>query len=200
MPDNNTTNTESQSQAQSGSVLQSQADNSTPQAGNGTQTQTPQTLDALQQQIAELRAENAKHRTNANAQKAAAQATEQQRLAEQGEYKKLAEQHEARVKELEPVSERYSTLALQLASQIEAEVKDWPAELKAFDPGKDAPVEQRMVWLQKSRPLLEKLQQQQRGQAPGNRPNPAHAGPASTREEADKRNRQAFVRQRNYGI
>jgi DNA repair exonuclease SbcCD ATPase subunit len=195
----NDTNPEPTPQAGSGSDPQSQADNSNGQAPSGTQS-PPQTLDELQKQIAELRRENAQHRKKANEQQQAAQTAEQQRLAEQGEYKKLAEKHEARVKELEPVSERYSTLALQLSSQIEAEIKDWPPELKAFDPGKDAPVEQRMSWLQKSRPLLEKLQQQQRGQQPGNRPNPAHAGPASTREEADKRNRQAFIRQRNYGI
>jgi hypothetical protein len=154
----------------------------------------------IQEYIKSLRADAKKYRDASEAETRAKQAAEEARLAEQGQFKELAAKHEARVKELEPLHGRLQSLSEQFTAQIEAEVKDWPNELKAFDPGVNAPIEQRMEWLQKSRPLLDKLQQQARGTQRGNSPNPTPTGQAGNRADMDKNNRAAFVRQRNYGI
>jgi len=103
-------------------------------------------------------------------QEEAAKAALEQRLKEQGEFKALAEQHEAKVKELEPTVERYAALTSLVSDQIEAQIKDWPAEAKIFDPGKDAPIESRLDWMNKAKALVDKLQTQAR--QPGNGPNP----------------------------
>jgi len=131
----------------------------------------------IQDYIKRLRkeADEANEKTRAEAR--AKQLAEETRLKEQGEFKALAEKHEARVRELEPVSERYNQLSVLIAGQIEAQVKDWPAEVRAFDPGPDASVEQRLSWLEKSKPLIEKLQMQARAQQPGNAPNPRPSQP-----------------------
>lgn len=131
----------------------------------------------LKQKIADLERDNRKYRQERKQQEEAAAAAEQQRLKEQGEFKALAETHEARVKELEPVAQRYHDLSLQVALQIEAQIKDWPAEIKAFDPGGDAPIEERLLWIEKSKPIIEKLQQQ--AARPGNAPNPRPGNPTS---------------------
>lgn len=137
-------------------------------------------IDDLQRQIKELRSENAKHRKKAQEQEAAARAEVEQRLKEQGEYKQLAEQYQSEVQRLTPVQERYTNLSAQISKQIASETKDWPRELKAFDPGEDAPIEDRLAWMEKSRPLLKKLQEQAKSGMPGNSPNPK---PASTTPE-----------------
>jgi hypothetical protein len=103
-------------------------------------------------------------------EQAAAKALEE-RLKQQGEFQKLAEQHEARVKELEPTVERYTALTSLVSEQIEAQIKDWPAEAKIFDPGKDVPIEQRLDWMNKAKALVDKLQAVPQTK-PGNGPNP----------------------------
>jgi hypothetical protein len=180
---------------------QPQAGNSIPQAGNEPPTNVSLTIaEDLQRQIAELRRENAAHRKkNKDAEDAAALA-EQQRLKEQGEFKKLAEQHETRVKELEPVATSYAKLAEQIQAQIEAEIKDWPAEVKALVPGSDVPAEQRLEQMTRLRPLLEKLQVQARGQNPGNRPNPQPANQQDARQQRIEATRAAAQQRRSYGI
>lgn len=138
--------------------------------------QSDATTEALKAKIADLERDNRKYRADRKQQDDAAAAAEQQRLKEQGEFRALAEKHEARVKELEPVNERYTQLSSLVAGQIEVQIKDWPQEVKAFDPGADAPIEQRLTWLEKSKPLIEKLAQQQRATNPGNGPNPRPSG------------------------
>jgi hypothetical protein len=166
-------------QAPNGTDPQAQAATSTGQVPN--ETPNVSTEDLLRQ-IKELRSENAVHRKKAQEQLQVAQATEQARLAEQGQFKQLAEQHAARVQELEPVASRYAELSTLVSGQIEAQIQDWPPEVKAFDPGKDAPIEQRLTWLEKSKPLIEKLQVQARATNPGNVPNPRPVNP--TRDDA----------------
>jgi hypothetical protein len=75
---------------------------------------------------------------------------------EQGEWQAVAEKHEARVKELEPLEEQVTRYRGLLAAQIDAQIKDWPAEVKALDPGGDD-LDARMAWVEKSKPLAEKL-------------------------------------------
>jgi hypothetical protein len=170
---NDTSNVTDPSQGDQSSNPPAQGATSTSQGEQSTPTIS---IEALQQKITELERDNRNYRIQRKQQEEAAQKAEQQRLREQGEFQKLAEQHAARVQELEPVAQSYTQLAELVSGQIESQIKDWPAELKAFDPGKDAPIEQRLAWLEKSKPLLEKLQQQARSTQPGNAPSPRPAG------------------------
>lgn len=178
---------------------QPQAGNSQVQATSETPNQTV-SIEELQRQIADLRKENASHRKkNKDAEDAAALA-EQKRLAEQGEFKQLADKHAARILELEPISQSYSKLAEQINANIEAEIKDWPTEVKALVPGIETAVEQRLEQMNRLRPLLEKLQTTARGSQPGNRPNPAQASPQATKQALLEANRASFQKQRGYNI
>lgn len=135
--------------------------------------------------ITDLRTKDAEKRiklkefedTQKKQEQAAAKALEE-RLKQQGEFQKLAEQHEARVKELEPTVERFNSLTSLVSEQIEAQIKDWPAEAKIFDPGKDAPIESRLDWMNKAKALVDKLNANTAPQSrPGNGPNPKPASP-----------------------
>lgn len=137
---------------------------------------------------AEIRKENerlsaALKRANAEAKEHRLKAEEldkikEARMREQGEYEQLAKKHEERVKELEPISERYNRLAEQVRTQILADTKQWPAEVKAFYPGDDADVEQLQDWFTRSKPLVAKLTTQaQPKPAAGNGPNPRPISP-----------------------
>lgn len=178
--DNNTSNVTDPSQGDQSSNPQAQGANSTSQGDQSTPS-----IEELQRKIAELERDNRKYRTERRQQDEAAQSAEQQRLKEQGEYKTLAEKHEARVKELEPLAQSYTQLATLVSGQIEAQIKDWPEEVKAFDPGPDS-VEQRLAWIEKSRPLVAKLTQQQAKPAPGNSPNPKPAGGNQQQADVDE--------------
>lgn len=137
----------------------------------------------LQRQLAEMQAKNAefladnqKYREERRLANEAARAAEQQRLKEQGEFKQLAEQSATRVKELEPIQERYEQLSGLLKDQIKAQTKDWPKEVKDLLPGDDTPIEVRYSQAQKLQALADKVadqsQTQQRASLPGNRPGP----------------------------
>lgn len=161
------------------------------------QGQTPQThrtsIDTLpvdiQEYIKSLRADAKKLRSEKETQERANQEAEEARLKQQGEYKTLAEKHEARVRELEPVASRYQSLSELVNTQIDAQIKDWPPELKTFDPGKRAPIEDRMAWVNKSLPLLERLQHQARTMAPGNSPAPQPSSGPPDRDVQELRDR-----------
>jgi DNA repair exonuclease SbcCD ATPase subunit len=185
MGNENTSNVTDPSQGDPLSNPQAQGANSTSQG----EQRPPISIEALQQKITELERDNRNYRVQRKQQEEAAQAAEQQRLKEQGQFKQLAEQHAARVQELEPVAQSYTQLAELVSGQIESQIKDWPAELKAFDPGADAPIEQRLAWLEKSKPLLEKMQQQVRTQQPGNVPNPRPAGTNAGKDVDELRSR-----------
>lgn len=133
-------------------------------------------LAEAQAKLNEVLADNQKYRKERQEQATAAQAAEQQRLKEQGEFKQLAEQASARVKELEPVQERYTALSTLLSGQIKAQTKDWPKEVKDLLPGDDVAIEVRYEQVQKLQTLATQLasqsQQQQRASLPGNKPGP----------------------------
>lgn len=136
----------------------------------------------IQEMIRALRKEAKDNREALEARARADAEAEQARLREAGQFKELAAQHEARVKELEPIAQRYTALTQLVQEQLEQEIKDWPAEVKTFDPGKDAPIEERLAWRNKSRPLMERLGQQARGAQPGMARNPPTGG-QPTRED-----------------
>ena len=153
----------------------------------------------IQDLVRGLRREAKESREALEAKLKTEEAATQARLKEQGEFQQLAEKHEARVKELEPIATRYSTLSEQVNAAIEAEIKDWPKEVTTFDPGKESPIESRLEWRNKSRPLIDKLQTNARGTLPGNRPNPTPQGQRS-REEMITANRAELQKSRTYGI
>ena len=176
-------NTDPNGQVPNGTVLQPQAGTSGGQAPN----ETPNIAEDLQRQIAELRKENASHRRKFQEQTQAAQVAEEARLKEQGQFKELAEQHAARVKELEPVQERYTQLSTLLADQIKAQTKDWPKEVKDLLPDSETPIEVRYSQVQKLQALASKVadqtQQQQRASLPGNTPGPRQANQEQSRDQ-----------------
>jgi chromosome segregation ATPase len=161
------------------------------QTQSGQQNQQQRTsLDTLpldaQDYIRSLRQEAKTYREQLEARQRREEEARQEQLKKQGEFQKLAEKHEQRVKELEPVSQRYTALADLLKGQIDTQVKDWPAEVKAFDPGADSPIEQRLAWVEKSRPLVEKLTATARGNAPGNSPNPPPANQGTSEQDVSE--------------
>lgn len=87
----------------------------------------------------------------------AAEKAKQQALKEQGDWKSIAEQHEARIKALEPVESQATRYRDLLNSQIDAEIKAWPKEVAALDPGTDN-LDARLAFVQKSRALAAALQ------------------------------------------
>lgn len=166
-----------------------QAATSASQAGNETPPTTVSPEELLRQ-IKELRQENANYRRKAKEQEEAANAAQALALAEQGKFKELAEQQATQLAALRSEAEQHTALTQQhaalsalIASQLEEEIKDWPASVKALDPGKDAPIEQRLAWRTNAQAIVAEIQQQQHGQAPGNRPNPE---PGTTPEEQQR--------------
>jgi hypothetical protein len=200
MTTNPSQNTDPPGQAPGSSVPPGQAPNQTPsQAGGDSQQQQSLSQEDIQRIIADLRKENAAYRKKAKEQEEQAQAAEQARLAEQGQFKELAAKHEARVKELEPIQEEYAKLAEQMNAQIEAEVKDWPPEVKSLVPDASVSAGARLEQVARLRGLVAQLTQQARGQAPGNRPNPPAQGQPS-REDMISANMRELKKQRTYGI
>jgi len=167
--------------------------------------QNPPSLEELQKQLADAQQKLAKFEQNnfelrekerqRKSQEAADKAALEQKLKEQGEWKSLAEQHEARVRELEPVQERYGALASVITEQITAQTKDWPKEVKDLLVGEEAPVDVRYAQVQKLQLLVDKMAEQQRGMQPGNSPGPRPA-PALTEEQQRKA---AYDKQRQTG-
>lgn len=138
--------------------------------------------DWAQSIIKELRGENARRRKAEQDQAAAAAKAEEERLAQQNEWQKLAEQRQARIAELEPLTERTAKLEAILAQQLASAIKDWPTELKQLDPGDGADLLARLDWMQKSQPLAQKLME--RPTTPGNVPAPKPNGGAKPTDEA----------------
>lgn len=101
---------------------------------------------------------------------------EQKRKKQQGDFENLAKEYEAQVHQLEPIAERYKTLAETIGQQIDATVKDWPKSVKALDPGKDAPIEQRLTWQASAQKIIDEMGTAQRAGSPGNSPNPPAQG------------------------
>src|SRR6266571_414167 len=158
----------------------------TPAGGRTSLSELPQDIQDL---VRGLRREAKESREALEAKLRTEQDAEQQRL----------KQHESRVKELEPIATRYNALAELVSEQIKAETKDWPASVKALDPGKDAPIEERMAWKNRAAAIVAELASQARGTLPGNRPNPTPQGQPS-REELVAANRKELQKSRTYGI
>jgi hypothetical protein len=180
MADNETTTQDQASsgggQDQASNTQQSQADTTS----NQNNTNPNLTVDELKKIVEDLRKEQASNRNKLKAQETAQAKAEEERLKKQGEFQTLAEQRETRVKELEPQVTALTTerdeLAGILTAQLEAEIKDWPAEIKAMDPGKEAGLKARSAWRDKAKIAVEKFVGTGAPARPGNRPNPPASG------------------------
>ena len=141
-----------------------------------------------QERVKGVCAENYRRRKAEKDQAAAAAKAEEERLAQQQEWQKLAEQRQARIAEVEPLTERTSKLEAMLAEQLAAAIKEWPAELKQLDPGDGADLLTRLDWMRKSQPLAQKLME--RPAAPGNMPTPKPANGSGKPDDEAARQRQ----------
>lgn len=168
MADNNADNSQAeqggqQSQADTTNTTntQSQADSSNTNSQKQEPKLTKEEFERLSKNLHEANSEAKNLRTRLKALEVEKETTEANKLKEAGEFKTLYEQEQARVKEFEPVVEENSFLREYAMKQLEATIKDWPDEVKTFDPGKKAPLQDRLNWLEKSKPLVAKLQGQQ---------------------------------------
>lgn len=165
----------------------------TPPAGDTDSTRTTyskEEYDRLKKdkQEANNEAKNLRERFHAlETEKALAEA---QKLKEAGEFKALYEQTEAKVKELEPVAEENKFLRDYAMKQLEATIKDWPAEALKGDPGKNASLQTRLAWIENTAPLVaivkgNQQQQRQAGLVRSPEPNNNQNG-RKTREDYEK--------------
>lgn len=149
----------------------------------------------LRENDASARIELKKFQAEQKKREEAAALAQQKQLEEQGQFKALAEQHAARVQQLEPIEQDYTELATLIGQQIDDETKDWPKSVKAMDPGKDAPIKQRLAWRNSAHAIVLEMQQQARGQQPGNGPGPKPAGNMTPQQETSELHK-AFQRTR----
>src|SRR6266568_3910452 len=110
----------------------------TPANGNPQQTPITSLPPDIQDYIKRLRDEAEEANKLRKAEAKAKTEAEAARLKKQGEFEELAKQHEKRIQELEPIAESYTRLASTMNTQIEAEIKDWPPEVKSLVPPQEA--------------------------------------------------------------
>jgi DNA repair exonuclease SbcCD ATPase subunit len=116
------------------------------------ETAVAQTVQEREQQITQLRTE-----------------FEQQRAALTVERDTALRERTQLQAELQAATERAARLSDMLSQGLDAEIQEWPEEVKALDPGADR-LEARQDWVAKSRALVVRLQ--------GARPAPGNgAGP-----------------------
>jgi hypothetical protein len=146
----------------------------------------------VQQMIKALRQENAGHRQAKTAAQEAARLAEETRLEQERQFEQLAQTRQERIAELEPAAATAAKLTELIAAQINAEIANWPEEIKSLAP-QEANAETMLAWVQSARPLAAKLQDPPTS-APGNGSRPRPAGPAG--EQA--RQRQIAERERSF--
>ena len=93
--------------------------------------------------VADLRKENAGHRTAKTAAERAAHAAQEQAAKEQGQWQKLAEQYE-------PKAKRADALETYITDALAVELKAVPERLQAVIPQFDDPL-QTLQWVQKAK-------------------------------------------------
>lgn len=160
MPDDQTqgqqTDTETQTPPQTGDAT-GQATGQ--QNGGDSGKEEPKFTQADLDRLIKDRLERERAAAAAKAQKDK-EAAEAEKLKEQAEWKTLAEQHEGRVKELEPqieaIKAERDALAEIVTARVAAEIKDWPAEVKALIPD-DGGLLVRLAAVEKARPIAAKL-------------------------------------------
>jgi len=83
-------------------------------------------------------------------------AAEQKANEEKGEFKLLYETEKTKVAELTSKLESHGVLIQHVSEGIEAEIKEWPTEIKTSDPGNSDPIA-RLNWVNSMRGIAKRL-------------------------------------------
>lgn len=112
--------------------------------------------EAAEKKVRELERQNAK-REQADREAA------DKAAAEQGQFKELAEQREADLTStkasLDAANAELAVLRDYASKQLAAAQKDFPEVVKAFAPADDAPLTERLAWLEKAAAQAKKIEQ-----------------------------------------
>lgn len=119
----------------------------------------------------------------ATAQQKAAAKADEERMATQNEWQKLAETRKAAIDELTGFAELATKLSEMSAAQYEADIKDWPEQVKAMAPDDDADILTKLAWMQKAKPLALELLKD-KAPVPGNGPRPKVAAALGSKPAA----------------
>lgn len=125
--------------------------------------------------VKDLRRESAARRKRETELEAAQKASDEEKLAGERKWQELADKRKAELDALTPRVALADKLAQMMTGQLEAEIKAWPEEVRALDPGADDLVS-RMAWAEKARGLAAKLVETAKSPKPGNAPGPKPAG------------------------
>ena len=143
-------------------------------------------FDQVNNRLKELEAESAK-------KAAEQQAADEKKLAESAEWQKLADKRKAAVDELTPKAEMADKLSALVLAQYEAEIKDWPEQVRRMAPGDEADVLAKLEWMGKAKPLaVELMEEKPPTGGNGRRPAPVSAAGVS---KATSEQRAAWDRQ-----
>lgn len=115
--------------------------------------------------------------------KAAKQRDEEdsKKLAEQQQWQQLAEKRQAKVDELSTKAELADRLSAMVAEQYQAEIKDWPQQVKDMAPHDEADILTKLEWMRKAKPLALELLKEAAPPA-GNGRRPPAAGPSGSQQ------------------
>lgn len=104
-----------------------------------------------------VKARLAEEQNRAKTRETAAQRkTAEEALAKNQEWQTLAEQRGTELEQTKTRAETADRYAERLNTWVESEIKDWPKEVTALDPGKDR-LEDRLTWIEQARPLAQRL-------------------------------------------
>jgi hypothetical protein len=132
----------------------------------------------------------------ADKQAKTARKAEEERLATQNEWQQLAETRKATIDELTGFAELASQLSEQAASQYEAEIAEWPEQVRGMAPADDASILEKMAWMNKAKPLALELLKD-KTPIPGNGIRPKPIGAAGV-VKADEKARDEWTRQASH--
>jgi len=125
-----------------------------------------------QKMVSDLRQENANRRKREQEAKVKA---DEDKLAAERKWQELAEQRGQEIAALKTTAERYTVLSGQLRTQVEAEIAQWPDEVKGLKPAGDD-VEAIVEWVEKARPIVSKLKAAPPAPGQGAAPRPSAQG------------------------
>lgn len=119
----------------------------------------------------------------ADKQAKARQAADEQKLAQEAEWQKLADTRKSKIDELEPQAKLATALTEMVTAQYQADIKDWPEQVRAMAPSEDASILTKLEWMAKAKPLALELLKD-KAPVPGNGPRPKPAGAAGSSKPA----------------
>jgi hypothetical protein len=109
---------------------------------------------------------------------------DKKKLAAQQEWQKLYEGSDTKVQELTPKAELADKLSALVTEQYQAEIKDWPEQVRAMAPSEDASILAKLEWMAKAKPLAVELLKDKTPVA-GNGRRPVVAGAAKSQAKKE---------------